>query len=84
MKLQMLGSYLGPERVSEGKSAMLSGASLTGKTHLTIATSSRAIQHGYEARFVGADMLIGELSRPATKGRLDTAIEPYLHPMSSS
>lgn len=80
LKLQMLGSYLGPEIVSEGKSAILSGPSGTGKTHLAIAIAYRAIQHGYEARFAGADMLIGELSRAATKGRLDAALEPYLHP----
>src|SRR5436305_14111392 len=40
----------------------------------------RAIQHGYEARFAGADALIGELSRAASKGRLAAALAPYLHP----
>jgi DNA replication protein DnaC len=80
LKLQMLGSYLGPELVSEGKNAILSGPSGTGKSHLCIAIAYRAIQHGYEARFVGADALIGELSRAASKGRLEAALEPYLHP----
>ena len=80
LKLQMLGSYLGPELVSEGKNAIFSGPSGTGKSHLCIAIAYRAIQHGYEARFVGADVLIGELSRAANKGRLDTALQPYLHP----
>lgn len=80
LRLQMLGSYLGPELVTEGRSAVLSGPSGTGKTHLVVAIAYRAIQHGYEARFVGADGLIGELSRAATKGRLDAALEPYLHP----
>ncbi|HEX2648078.1 MAG TPA: IS21-like element helper ATPase IstB [Candidatus Dormibacteraeota bacterium] len=80
LRLQMLGSYLGPELVTEGRSAVFSGPSGTGKTHLSIALAYRAIQHGYEARFVGADELIGELSRAATKGRLDAALEPYLHP----
>lgn len=80
LRLQMLGSYLGPELVSEGRSALFSGPSDTGKTHLAIALAYRAIQHGYEARFVGADVLIGELSRAATKGRLDGALEPYVHP----
>lgn len=80
LRLQMLGSYLGPELVSEGRSALFSGPSGTGKTHLAIALAYRAIQHGYEARFVGADVLIGELSRAATKGRLDGALEPYVHP----
>ena len=80
LKLQMLGSYLGPELVSEGRSAVFSGPSGTGKSHLCIAIAYRAIQHGYEARFVGADALIGELSHAATKGRLDAALEPYVHP----
>lgn len=80
LKLQMLGSYLGPELVTEGRSALFSGPSGTGKSHLAIAIAYRAIQHGYEARFVGADALIGELSRAAAKGRLETALLPFLHP----
>ena len=80
LKLQMLGSYLGPELVTDGKSAIFSGPSGTGKSHLCIAIAYRAIQHGYEARFVGADALIGDLSRAAVRGRLDLALEPYLHP----
>ncbi|MGH2610128.1 MAG: IS21-like element helper ATPase IstB [Tepidiformaceae bacterium] len=80
LRLQMLGSYLGPELVTEGRNAILSGPSGTGKTHLGIAIAYRAIQHGADARFVGADGLIAELSRAATKGRLDAALEPYLHP----
>jgi DNA replication protein DnaC len=80
LTLQMLGSYLGPELVTEGRSALFSGPSGTGKSHLAIAIAYRAIQHGYEARFVGADALIGELSRAAAKGRLASALEPYLHP----
>ncbi len=80
LRLQMLGSYLGPELVAEGRNALFSGPSGTGKTHLAIAIAYRAIQHGYEARFVGADALMGELSRAASRGRLDLALEPYLHP----
>lgn len=80
LRLQMLGSYLGPELVTEGRNAIFSGPSGTGKTHLSIAIAYRAIQHGYDARFVGADLLIGELSRAAARGRLDLALEPYLHP----
>ena len=80
LKLQMLGSYLGPELVSEGRNAVLSGPSGTGKTHLTIAIAYRAIQHGYDARFVSADALIGRLSHAAANGRLELALEPFLHP----
>jgi DNA replication protein DnaC len=80
LKLQMLGSYLGPELVTEGRNAIFSGPSGTGKSHLCIAIAYRAIQHGYEARFVGADALIGELSRAASKAKLAAALAPYLHP----
>ena len=80
LKLQMLGSYLGPELVPEGRSAIFSGPSGTGKSHLCIAIAYRAIQHGYEARFVGADELIGDLSRAAIKGRLAAALDPYVQP----
>jgi len=80
LKLQMLGSYLGPELVTDGRSAIFSGPSGTGKSHLCVAIAYRAIQHGYEARFVGADALIGDLSRAASKGRLDAALAPFLHP----
>ena len=80
LKLQMLGSYLGPELVSEGRSVIFSGPSGTGKSHLAIAIAYRAIQHGYDARFVGADSLIGDLSAAALAGRLDAALIPYLQP----
>ena len=68
LKLQMLGSYLWAELVTEGKNAIFSGPSGTGKSHLRVAIAYRAIQHGDEARFVGADHLIGDLSRAASKG----------------
>jgi DNA replication protein DnaC len=80
LRLQMLGSYLGAELVPEGRSAIFSGPSGTGKSHLCIAIAYRAIQHGYEARFVGADALIGDLSHAAIKGRLATALDPYVQP----
>jgi hypothetical protein len=78
LKLQMLGSYLGPELVSDGRNAVFSGPSGTKKTHLAIATAYRAIQHGYEARFVSADALIGHLSHAAAKGRLEAALHPHV------
>lgn len=80
LRRQMLGSYLGVELVSEGRNAIFSGPSGTGKTHLVIAIAYRALQHGYEARFVAADVLIGELSHAAALGTLEGALAPYLHP----
>jgi DNA replication protein DnaC len=80
IRLKMLGSFLGPELVTEGRSAVLSGPPGRGKTHLAVAIAYRAIQNGFEARFTTADQLIGDLSKAAAQGRLEEAIEPYVHP----
>lgn len=80
IRLQMLGSLLGPELVSEGRCAILSGPPGRGKTHLAVALAYRAIQNGFEARFTTADELIGHLSLAALEGRLESALEPYVHP----
>ncbi len=81
LRRQMLGTYLGLELVTEGRHAIFSGPSGTGNTHLAIAIAYRALQHGYEARFVLADLLIGELSHAVALGTLDAAIAPYLYPI---
>jgi DNA replication protein DnaC len=80
IRLQMLGTLLGPELVSEGRCAVLSGPPGRGKTHLGVAIAYRAIQNGFEARFTTADELIGELSRAAQRNRLEESLEPYTHP----
>jgi DNA replication protein DnaC len=80
LRRQRLGTYLGLELVTEGRNAIFSGPSGTGKTHLAIAIANRALQHGYEVCFVSADLLIGELSHAVQLGTLDAALAPYLHP----
>lgn len=80
VRLKMLGTLLGPELVSEGRCAIISGPPGRGKTHLAVAIAYRAIQNGFEARFTVADELIGALSHAASKGRLDEALEPFVHP----
>jgi DNA replication protein DnaC len=80
LRLQMLGTFLGPELVSEGRSAIFSGPPGRGKSHLAIAIAYRAIQNGFEAGFTTADELIGELAGAADRGRLEEALLPYLHP----
>lgn len=80
VRLQMLGTLLGPELVSEGRSAIFTGPPGRGKTHIGVAIAYRAIQNGFDARFTTADELIGALSNAAAEGRLDEALEPYVHP----
>lgn len=81
LRLKMLGSFLGPEFVTEGRSAIFSGPPGRGKTHLAVALAYRAIQNGFDARFTTADELIGDLSRAAAEDHLDVeALEPYVHP----
>lgn len=80
VRLKMLGSLLGPELVAEGRCAIFSGPPGRGKTHLAVAVAYRAIQNGYEARFITADELIGDLSHAAHSGRLEEALEPFVHP----
>lgn len=80
VRLQMLGTLLGPELVAEARSAIFSGPPGRGKTHLAVAVAYRAIQNGFEAFFTSADELIGALSHAALAGRLESALEPYVHP----
>ena len=80
VRMQMLGTLLGPELVSEGRSAIFSGPPGRGKTHLAVAVAYRAIQNGFEAFFTSADELIGALSHAALAGGLEAALEPYVHP----
>ena len=80
VRLGLLGSFLGPELVSEGRNLILSGPTGTGKTRLAVGIAYRAIQNGLEARFTTAVQLIEELSNAARSGRLAEALHDYLHP----
>jgi DNA replication protein DnaC len=80
VRLQLLGSYLGPELVSEGRSLILCGPSGTGKTHLAIAIAYRAIQNGFEALFTSAAALIESLSVATRRGDLVATLTRYTHP----
>jgi DNA replication protein DnaC len=80
LRLQMLGSCLGPELISGARNAIFSGPPGRGKTHLAVAIAYRAIQNGFDARFTNADELIGALSHAAQLATLDAALEPYVHP----
>jgi DNA replication protein DnaC len=80
LRKELLGSYLGPEFVPEGRNLLLYGPSGTGKTHVAIAIAYKAIQHGSDARFVTAAHLIDELSSASRDGRLRETLVPYTHP----
>lgn len=80
----LLGSYLGPELVSEGRNLILMGKTGRGKTHLAVAIGYRAIQNGFTALFVTAAQLIDQLSRASLRGDLRNAIPPFVHPHQST
>src|SRR5262249_7932188 len=63
VRLALLGSYLSPDFVTEGRSLILEGKPGRGKTHLAIAIAYRAIQNGFDAIFTTAAALIDDLSR---------------------
>jgi DNA replication protein DnaC len=80
VRLSLLGTYLGPELVTEGRSLILAGKPGTGKTHLAVAIAYRAIQNGYDAHFTTAAQLLDRLAAASRDGRLADALEPYTHP----
>lgn len=80
VRLSLLGSALASEFVTEGRCVILSGKPGRGKTHLAVAIAYRAIQNGFDARFVTAAELIDDLSAAFRAGRLAEALGPYVQP----
>jgi len=80
LRLALLGSALSPDFVTEGRALILSGKPGRGKTHLAVAIAYRAIQNGFDARFVTAAELIDDLSAAFRTGRLADALSAYTHP----
>ena len=80
LRLSLLGSFLSPDFVTDGRGLILSGKTGRGKTHLAIAIAYRAIQNGFDARFITAATLIDDLSRATREGRMREAIAIYTHP----
>ena len=76
----LLGSYLGPELVSEGRCLVLHGKTGRGKTHLAVSIAYKAIQNGFSARFVTAAALIDELSNASRAGRFRDALAAFTQP----
>lgn len=80
LRRQELGPYLGPELVTEGRNLILSGKPGRGKTHIAVGIAYRAIQNGFEARFVTAAALVDDLHAAARAGNLREATAAYVHP----
>ena len=80
IRRQQLGPFLGPEFVTEGRNLILSGRPGRGKTHIAVALAYRAIQNGFEARFVTATALIDELAAAAHSGTLREVTASYVQP----
>ena len=80
LRLSMLGTYLSADFVTDGRNLVLVGKSGRGKTHLAIALAYRAIQNGFEARFVTAAALIDSLARASHEGTLRDELAGWLHP----
>src|SRR5207244_121370 len=80
LRQSLLGSYLGVDFVTEGRSLILHGKTGRGKTHLAVAIGYRAIQNGFETLFTTAAELIEDLSNASQKGRLQESLATYTHP----
>lgn len=80
LKRSQLGPFLDPDFVANGRHLILEGRPGLGKTHLAIAITYKAIQHGHDARFIPATDLIDDLVAAAREGRLREATDVYLQP----
>jgi DNA replication protein DnaC len=80
LRQSLLGSYLGPDFVTEGRSLILYGKAGRGKTHLAIAIGYRAIQNGFESLCTTAAELVEDLSNASKKGCLQESLLTYTHP----
>ena len=80
LRQSLLGSYLGPDFVTEGRSLILYGKAGRGKTHLAIAIGYRAIQNGFETFCTTAAELVEDLSNAGKRGQLHEALVIYTRP----
>jgi DNA replication protein DnaC len=62
LRLNLLGSVLSPDFITDGRTLVLIGKPGRGKTHLAVATAYKHIQSGFEALFVTAAKMIDHLS----------------------
>jgi hypothetical protein len=80
LRESVIGSYLGLDFVTEGRSLILHGKTGRGKTHLARAIGYRAIQNGFETLFTTAAELIEDLLNASKRGHLQESLATYTHP----
>ena len=80
LRESVIGSCLGLDFVTEGRSLILHGKTGRGKTHLAVAIGYRAIQNGFETLFTTAAELIEDLSNASKRGNLQESLTTYTHP----
>jgi len=80
LRESVIGSYLGLNFVTEGRSLILHGKTGRGRTHLAVAIGYRAIQNGFESLFTTAAELIEDLSNASKRGHLQESLTTYTHP----
>src|ERR1700737_3683792 len=80
LRQSLLGSYLGRDLVSEGRSLILYGKTGRGKTHLAVAIGYRAIQNGFETLCTTAAELVEDLSNASKQGCLQECLLAYTRP----
>src|SRR5216683_7786182 len=80
VRLSLLGSALSVDFTTEGHCLIFNGKPGRGKTHLAVAIAYRAIQNGFDTRFVTAAELIDDLSAAFRSGRLTDVLATYIHP----
>jgi len=80
LKHSLLGCYLGPDFITEGRSLIFYGKAGRGKTHLAVAIGYRAIQNGFETLCTTAAELIEDLSNASRRGQLQEALVTYTRP----
>src|SRR6266436_3023297 len=80
LRESVIGSCLGMDFVTEGRSLILHGKTGRGKTHLAVAIGYRAIQNGFETLFTTAAELIEDLSNASKRGNLQESLATYTHP----
>jgi DNA replication protein DnaC len=80
LRQSLLGSYLGLDFVTQGRSLILYGKTGRGKTHLAVAIGYRAIQNGFETFCTTAAELVEHLANASQKGRLQESLLTYTRP----